>query len=114
MPAPDTARAVLARLGPVHGDLLDTLAAELGPLGAAHTAEAWDLSWLPAHLRIAFRVVHLRRALAADNDLAGLSAASAPSAGGPRRGGGGITRSGLRSWDLGTLPGRRPPGQVRA
>ena len=33
VPAPDTARAVLARLGEPHGDLLDALAAELGRLG---------------------------------------------------------------------------------
>ncbi|MGH3157272.1 MAG: ATP-dependent RNA helicase HrpA, partial [Streptosporangiaceae bacterium] len=33
VPAPDTAREVVARLGPVHGNLLDAVAAELGRLG---------------------------------------------------------------------------------
>ena len=33
VPVPDTARAVAARLGPVHGDLLDALGAELGRIG---------------------------------------------------------------------------------
>ena len=73
VPAPDTARAVLARLGPAHGDLLDTLAAELGQMGGVTIPrEAWDLSRLPAHLRITFRVVDSGRVLAAGKDLGAL------------------------------------------
>jgi len=116
VPAPDTARAVLARLGPAHGDLLDTLAAELGRMGGVTIPrEAWDLSRLPAHLRITFRVVDSGRVLAAGKDLGALrqqlrsrlQEALTEAAGG-------ITRSGLRSWDLGSLPRTVTAGQVRA
>ncbi len=49
VPAPDTARAVLARLGEPHGDLLTALGTELGRLGdVAIPRDAWDLSRLPA------------------------------------------------------------------
>ena len=58
VPAPDTARAVAARLGEPHGSLLDALGAELGRLaGVQIPRDAWDLSRLPAHLRITFRVM---------------------------------------------------------
>ncbi|MFI5083630.1 MAG: DUF3418 domain-containing protein, partial [Streptosporangiales bacterium] len=58
VPAPDTARAVAARLGEPHGNLLDALGAELGRLGGVQIPrDAWDLSRLPAHLRITFRVM---------------------------------------------------------
>ena len=116
VPAPDTARAVLARLGPVHGDLLDTLAAELGRLGGVTIPrEAWDLSRLPAHLRITFRVVDSGRVLAAGKDLGGLRRRLRPRLQEAlAEAAGGITRSGLRSWDLGTLPRTVTAGQVRA
>ena len=73
VPAPDTARAVLARLGPAHGDLLDALGAELGRLGGVPIPRsAWDLSRLPAHLRVTFRVVDDGQVLATGKDLAAL------------------------------------------
>jgi ATP-dependent helicase HrpA len=62
VPAPETARAVLARLGEPHGDLLTVLAAELGRLaGTPIPRDAWDLSRLPAHLRVTFRVLDADR-----------------------------------------------------
>jgi len=70
VPVPDTARAVLRRLGPAHGDLLAVLGAELTRLGGVQIPrEAWDLSALPAHLRITFRVVEQDGVLAAGKDL---------------------------------------------
>jgi ATP-dependent helicase HrpA len=58
VPAPDVARKVLARLDPARGDLLDALRAELGRLGGVTIpSDAWDLSRLPDHLRLTFRVV---------------------------------------------------------
>jgi ATP-dependent helicase HrpA len=58
VPAPETARVVLARMGEPHGDLLTVLAAELGRLaGEPIPRDAWDLSRLPTHLRVTFRVV---------------------------------------------------------
>jgi ATP-dependent helicase HrpA len=116
VPAPQTARAVLGRLDPSRGDLLDALSAELGRLGGvAIPREAWDLSRLPAHLAITFRVVDSGRVLAAGKDLGALrrelrprlQAALTDAAAG-------LSRSGLRSWDLGTLPRVFTAGQVRA
>ena len=116
VPAPDTARAVLARLDPGRGDLLSALAAELGRIGGVTIPrEAWDLSRLPAHLRFTYRVVDDGRELAAGKELtelrrqlrprlqAALSEAARD-----------LTRTGLRSWDFGELPREFARGQVRA
>ena len=116
VPVPDTARAVLPRLGPARGDLLDALGTELSRLGGVHVPRsAWDESRLPAYLRITFRVVEDGRVLAEGKDLdelrrqlrprlqATLSEAAA-----------GITRTGLRTWDIGTLPRVFSQGEVRA
>ena len=106
VPVPDTARAVLARLGEPHGNLLDALGAELARIGGIQIPrDAWDLSRLPAHLRITFRVMDSGRELASGKDLDELrhrlrprlqvlldEAASD------------ILRTGLRDWSLGTLP----------
>jgi ATP-dependent helicase HrpA len=116
VPVPDTARAVLPRLGPARGDLLDALGTELSRLGGVHIPRsAWDVSRLPAYLRITFRVVEDGRVLAEGKDLdelrrqlrprlqATLSEAAT-----------GITRTGLRTWDIGTLPRVFSHGEVRA
>ncbi len=116
VPVPDTARAVLPRLGPSRGDLLDALGTELSRLGGVHIPRsAWDESRLPPYLRITFRVVEDGRVLATGKDLeelrrrlrprlqATLSEAAA-----------GIIRTGLRTWDIGTLPRVFSQGEVRA
>ena len=78
VPVPDTARAVLARLGSVHGDLLDALAAELGRIGGVRIPrDAWDLSRLPAHLRMTFRVLDGDRVLASRQGSGRAAAAAA-------------------------------------
>jgi len=106
VPAPDVARAVTARLGEPHGNLLDALRAELGRLGGVPIPrDAFDLSRLPAHLRITFRVLDAGRELARGKDLdelrqrlrPRLEAALSEAAGG-------LLRTGLRDWDIGTLP----------
>jgi ATP-dependent helicase HrpA len=107
VPAPDVAREVLARLdGQQPGDLRDAVAGALRSLrGVTVPRDAWDLSRLPPHLRLTFRVTDGGRVLAEGKDLAELQrqlrprlrAALAQAAGG-------ITRTGLTSWDLGTLP----------
>jgi ATP-dependent helicase HrpA len=116
VPAGDTARAVLGRLGPPQGDLLDALGAELRRLaGVTIPRDAWDTSRLPAHLRVTFRVTDSGRVLATGKDLAALrrelrprlQAALAEAAGG-------LTRTGLRTWDVGTLPRVFADGRVRA
>jgi ATP-dependent helicase HrpA len=106
VPAPDTARAVVARLGEPHGNLLDALGAELGRIGGVQIPrDAWDLSRLPAHLRITFRVTDSGRELASGKDLDELRQRLRPrlqtmldDAASD------IIRTGLRDWSIGTLP----------
>jgi ATP-dependent helicase HrpA len=116
VPAPDVARAVMSKLGTAHGDLLDALSAELGALGGVRIPrDAWDLSRLPAHLRVTFRVLDADRELATGKDLDALRdqlrprlrAALTDAASD-------ITRSGIRSWDFETLPQVLSHGQLRA
>jgi len=116
VPAPDTARAVLAALGPAHGDLLGALAAELGRMGGVTIPrEAWDLSRLPAHLSVTFRVTDSGRVLATGKDLAVLRQQLRPRLQAAlTEAAAGVTRTGLRTWDIGALPRVFTAGQVRA
>ncbi|MGH8869645.1 MAG: ATP-dependent RNA helicase HrpA [Actinomycetes bacterium] len=57
VPAPDHARAALARMAPGDGPLLDALAGALRSLtGVVVPHDAWDLARLPDHLSVTFRV----------------------------------------------------------
>jgi len=116
VPAPDTARAVLARLGPARGDLLSALGAELGRMsGVTIPRDAWQESRLPAHLRPTYRVIDGGRELAAGKDLAALWRQLRPRLQAALAGAaGGITRTGLRAWDFGALPREFADGQLRA
>jgi ATP-dependent helicase HrpA len=116
VPAPDVARAVVARLGEPHGNLLDALGAELGRLGGVRIPrEAWDTARLPAHLRITYRVMDSGRELASGKDLdelrrelrPRLREAVADAAGG-------LIRTGLTDWTIGTLPRVFTSGQLTA
>jgi ATP-dependent helicase HrpA len=121
VPAPDTARAVLPALEPARGDLprgdfLGVLGAELGRrAGVEIPRDAWDLSRLPAHLQITFRVTDGGKVLASGKDLAALRRQLAPRLRATlTQAAAGITRTGLRTWDLGTLPRVFEDGRVRA
>jgi ATP-dependent helicase HrpA len=116
VPAPETARAVAPRLDPARGDLLDVLAAELTRLGGtAVPRSAFDLTRLPAYLTIGFRVVDGGRVLAAGKDLAALRRELRPRlAAELAEAARGITRTGLRDWDIGVLPRVFTRGQIRA
>ena len=116
VPVPDTARAILPRLGPARGDLLDALGTELSRLGGVHIPRsAWDMSRLPAYLRITFRVVEDGRVLAEGKDLDELRRQLRPRLQATlSQAATGITRTGLRTWDVGTLPRVFSHGQVRA
>jgi ATP-dependent helicase HrpA len=116
VPAPDTARAVAARLDPAQGDLLSALGAELGRIGGVMIPrEAWDLSRLPPHLTITFRVIDSGQVLAAGKDLAALRRELRPRLRAAiTEAARGITRSGLRTWDIAELPRVFTDGQVRA
>jgi ATP-dependent RNA helicase HrpA len=107
VPAPDVAREVLARLGDQQpGDLRDALANALRSLrGVTVPRDAWELSRLPPHLRLTFRVTDGGRVLAEGKDLADLQRELRPRLRTAlARAARDITRAGLTSWDLGTLP----------
>ncbi len=82
VPAPDTAAAVLDRLGPeaVREPLIDTLGRALRQLAkVAVPHDAWDLARVPAHLQMTFRVEDAAGGLLAqDKDLEELRRSLAP------------------------------------
>jgi ATP-dependent helicase HrpA len=106
VPAPDVAREVVARLGPPSGDLRDAVARELrGLRGVTVPRDAWDLTRLPRHLRITVRVTDGDRVLAEGKDVAELQRELRPRLRAVlSRAAAGVTRSGLTSWNFGTLP----------
>ena len=105
VPAPDYARAVLDRLSPEPS--LAEVARLLRELtGVVVPPDAWQLDQVPAHLKTTFRVTDEQGATVAEGkDLAALKTrlrarvretltAAAD----------GLTRSGVASWEFGTLP----------
>ncbi len=116
VPAPDTARAVTARLGEPHGSLLDALSTELGRLaGVPVPREVFDLSRLPAHLRVTYRVLDGDRELAAGKDLGELRERLRPRLQAKlTEAAGSLVRTGLHDWSIGTLPRVFTRGEVTA
>ena len=116
VPAPDVARAVVPRLGQPHGSLLDALGAELGRLaGLRIPRDAWDTSRLPAHLRITYRVMDSGRELASGKDLDELRRQLRPRLReAVEDAAGGLIRTGLTDWTIGTLPRVFTSGQLTA
>jgi ATP-dependent helicase HrpA len=117
VPAPDVARELLARLGTPSGDVRDVLSREIRQLrGIDIPRSAWDLTRLPPHLRIAFRVTGDDGAVVgAGEDLAALQRQLRPklraklSAAASE-----IVRSGLTTWDFGELPAVFKDGTIVA
>jgi ATP-dependent helicase HrpA len=116
VPAPDTARAVVARLGLPRGNLLDALSAELARMGGvAVPREAWDASRLPLHLRVTFRVTDGGRELARGKDLDELRERLRPRLQARLTDAAGdIVRTGLRDWTIGELPRVLHPDHMTA
>ncbi|MFI9580957.1 ATP-dependent RNA helicase HrpA [Streptomyces sp. NPDC052236] len=116
VPAPNYAKAFLERAVPLQEPLPVTLARELKRMvGVPVTADDFDLSRIPDHLKITFRISdERRRNLAEDKDLEALklqlkpkarqalSQAAAAATSGPT-GGEGIERTGLTDWTIGAL-----------
>jgi ATP-dependent helicase HrpA len=107
VPMPEVAAEVLAAVQARREPLLDALERELERLrGVRVPRSAWDLSRLPAHLRMTFRVEDEEGAVVAEGqDLEALrerarprlrEALSTASAG--------LERRGLRAWTIGALP----------
>ncbi|WP_329614889.1 ATP-dependent RNA helicase HrpA [Streptomyces brevispora] len=114
VPAPNYADKFLDRAVPLQEPLPVTLARELQRMvGVPVTADDFDLSRVPDHLKITFRIVdERRRKVAEDKDLEALKIQLRPKArqalskaaaetAGPT--GGSIERSGLTDWTIGTL-----------
>jgi ATP-dependent RNA helicase HrpA len=103
-PAPDHARAVLARLPARDEPLLDGLERELGRMrGVTIPRDAWELNRLPEHLSVTFRVVDERgREIARGTDLETLRRELAPQVA-AELAGADVTRTGLTTWTIGEL-----------
>ncbi|MFJ9727895.1 ATP-dependent RNA helicase HrpA [Streptomyces sp. NPDC101209] len=115
VPAPNFAKRFLDTAVPLQEPLTTTMARELKRMvGVPFTAEDFDWSKVPEHLRVTFRIVdERRRKLAEDKDLEtlrlrlrpkarqALSQAAAATA--ERTGGESLERSGLTDWTIGTL-----------
>ncbi|MFJ8310023.1 MULTISPECIES: ATP-dependent RNA helicase HrpA [unclassified Streptomyces] len=114
VPAPNYASKFLERAVPLQEPLPVTLARELQRMvGVPVMADDFDLSRVPDHLKITFRIVdERRRKLAEDKDLEALKLQLRPKArqalsqaaaatAGPS--GESIERSGLTDWTIGTL-----------
>ncbi|WP_371095932.1 ATP-dependent RNA helicase HrpA [Streptomyces sanglieri] len=114
VPAPNYADKFLDRAVPLQEPLPLTLARELqGMVGVPVTADDFDLSRVPDHLKITFRIIdERRRKVAEDKDLEALKLQLRPKArqalskaaaatAGPS--GESIERSGLTDWTIGTL-----------
>ncbi len=101
VPVPDTARAVLAELGPANGPLPAAVAHALGV-----DPDAWDLDRVPAHLKPRFRVLDQSgEPLAEGADLDELKRRLAPQQRAVlTRAADGIEADGLRDWTIDALP----------
>ncbi|MFF3336212.1 ATP-dependent RNA helicase HrpA [Streptomyces sp. NPDC002888] len=115
VPAPNYARAFLEKAVPLQEPLTVTMARELKRMvGVPFTADDFDWSKLPDHLRVTFRIVdERRRKLAEDKDLEALklrlkpkarqALSQAAAATAERQGGEALERKGLTDWTIGSL-----------
>jgi len=106
-PAPDHARAVLARLRAGDEPLLDGLERELGRMKNIDIPrEAWELNRLPEHLTVTFRVVdEAGREVTRGTDLEALRHELAPKVRAElAAAGSGLEQRGLTTWTIGALP----------
>lgn len=115
VPAPNFAQRFLDTAVPLQEPLAVTMARELKRMvGVPFTADDFDWSKVPDHLRITFRIVdERRRKLAEDKDLEALklrlkpkarkALSQAAAATASRQGGESLERSGLTDWTIGAL-----------
>jgi ATP-dependent helicase HrpA len=98
------------------GDIRDVLSRELFRLrGVRVPPDAFDLDKLPSHLLITFRIVDHGRVLTSGKDLAALQRQLRPKLRATLSArAGALTRTGLTSWDIGTLPQLFTDGEVKA
>ena len=115
VPAPDTAAHVLAVVEPRSRPLLDALESELLNTKRIDVRrEDWQLDKVPDHLRMTFRVEDARgRTLAEGKDLAALQRSLRPEVQQALSAASSLERTGLTSWDVGTVPREVTQGSVR-
>ncbi|MDQ1628840.1 MAG: ATP-dependent helicase HrpA [Actinomycetota bacterium] len=120
VPAPDHARALVDQLTPDGGALTDAVARGLrARTGVDVPPDAWDLSRVPDHLRLTFRVEDERgRRLAEGKDLTALKRALQPTvARTVSQAAADVEVAALRDWSFGELPasftGTRDGHEVR-
>ncbi len=83
--------------------------------GVSVPHEAWDLSRIPDHLKITYRVTDHGRTLAEGKSLPELKRQLAPKVSATlSRAADDIEKKGLRAWDFGTLPRTYEQGRVKA
>jgi ATP-dependent helicase HrpA len=108
VPAPDWAKAILHRISDLGTEsLLDVVSREIKALsGLVIAREDWDLTKIPDHLKITYRVVDSdEKLLASGKDLAGLKRQLQPKMRETlSEAAGQIERKGLRTWEIGRLP----------
>ncbi|AZM54191.1 ATP-dependent RNA helicase HrpA [Streptomyces sp. WAC 01529] len=115
VPAPNYAKAFLDRAVPLQEPLHVTLARELQRMvGVPVSPDDFDLTRVPDHLKITFRITdERRRKLAEDKDLEALklrlkpkarqALSQAAAATAERTGGSAVERTGLTDWSIGAL-----------
>ncbi|MFE7277729.1 ATP-dependent RNA helicase HrpA [Streptomyces sp. NPDC057623] len=115
VPAPNFAKRFLDTAAPLQEPLTVTMARELKRMvGVPFTADDFDWSKVPDHLRITFRIIdERRRKLAEDKDLESLrlrlkpkarqALSQAAAATASRQGGESLERAGLTDWTIGAL-----------
>ncbi|MGW5867549.1 ATP-dependent RNA helicase HrpA [Streptomyces sp. NPDC055239] len=115
VPAPNYAKAFLERAVPLQEPLHVTLARELQRMvGVPVSPDDFDLTHVPDHLKITFRITDERRKnLSEDKDLEALklqlrpkarkALSQAAAATAEKTGGSAIERSGLTDWSIGSL-----------
>ncbi|MFF3308350.1 ATP-dependent RNA helicase HrpA [Streptomyces sp. NPDC002952] len=115
VPAPNFAQKFLERAVPLQEPLTTTMARELKRMvGVPLTADDFDWSRVPEHLKITFRIVdERRRKLAEDKDLQALqlqlkprarkAISQAAAATAEREGGQSLERTGLTDWTIGSF-----------
>src|SRR5690349_4885745 len=112
VPAPEHAGALVRelrerRLGPGDGPLTDVLGRVVRETrGVAVGAGDWDVARVPTHLRVHFAVEDARgRVIARGPELDALREAAQPELRRQvARAGSSLERTGLRTWDVGTIP----------
>jgi ATP-dependent helicase HrpA len=109
VPVPDYARAVLDRVTPADGPLLEAVELQLRRLtGVPIPHNAWQLDRVPDHLKVTFRVVGSDdNTVDQGKDLAALQQrlrGAARAAVSAAASGGGLERAGLRNGDFGAIP----------